>query len=222
CYRSLDEAKGLFQTWAECYTDLRCANENENGELSMVEDEFEEEIDPDDETLEEECMVTSRMTPNFGPVVDTEIGLRSIDKNHDLEEGFRCFHLTKEDRAFTSRLGEAVHEVHLSTGADTSLTILSDQQNAALDLVQKSLNEGSSIHLIVSGGVGTGKSTLINTIVRSTREMFMNDKDVRIMSPTGVAAFNIGGSTIHHELSITTARNQSYKKLETQRCGRMQ
>ncbi|KAI3835104.1 hypothetical protein MKX03_016790, partial [Papaver bracteatum] len=67
-------------------------------------------IDPDDETLEEEWMVASRMAPNFGPVVDTELGLRSIDKNHDWEEGFSCFPLTDEDRAFTSRLGEAVHE----------------------------------------------------------------------------------------------------------------
>ncbi|KAI3880712.1 hypothetical protein MKX03_008123 [Papaver bracteatum] len=182
---SLDEAKGVFQTWEECYADIRRANVNEDGELSM--------------TLEEEWIVASRMAPNFGPVVDTELGLRSIDKNHDWEEGFRYFPLTDEDI------------VDLSTGPDTSLTVLSDQQKAALDLVQKSLNEA-----------GTGKSTLINTIVRSTREMFGNDKAVRIMAPTGVASFNIGGSTIHHELSITNDRNQSYKKLETQRCGRMQ
>ncbi|KAI3883779.1 hypothetical protein MKW92_019059, partial [Papaver armeniacum] len=95
-------------------------------------------------------------------------------------------------------------------------------KKAALNAVRKSLNEGLSIRLIVSGGAGTGKSTLINAIVRSTRELFGNDKAVRIMAPTGVAAFNIGGSTIHHELAITTDRNQSYKKLETQRCGRMQ
>ncbi|KAI3895203.1 hypothetical protein MKX03_009388 [Papaver bracteatum] len=193
-----------------------------NKTKTMVEDESEEEIDPRDETLEEEWMVTSRMAPNFGTIVDIELDLRSIDKNHYLEEGFRSFPLTEEDRAFTSRLGEAGHEVHSSIGTDTSLTVLSAQQKASLNLVQKSLNDGLRICLIVSGGAGTGKSTLINTIVRSTREMFGNDKDVRIMAPTGVATFNIGDSTIHHELSITTNRNQSYKKFETQRCGRMQ
>lgn len=221
CYRSVEEAKGDFPTWAECYAELRRANENEDGELSMVEDEFEEEIDPGDETLEREWMVASRMAPNFGPVVDIDLVLRSIDKNHDWEEGFRSFPLTEEDKAFTSILGEAGHEVHSSTGADTCLTVLSDQQKAALNMVQKSLNDGLSICLIVSGGAGTGKSTLINTIARTTREMFGNDIAARIMAPTSVAAFNIGGSTIHHELSITTDRNQSHKKLETQRCGRM-
>ncbi|KAI3894971.1 hypothetical protein MKX03_027991, partial [Papaver bracteatum] len=52
--------------------------------------------------------------------------------------------------------------------------------------------------------------------------MFGKDKAVRIMAPTGIDAFNIGDSTIHHELSITTDRNHSYKKLETQKCGRLQ
>ncbi|XP_026415985.1 uncharacterized protein LOC113311360 [Papaver somniferum] len=42
------------------------------------------------------------------------------------------------------------------------------------------------------------------------------------MAPTGVAAFNIGGSTIHHELAITADKNLSYKKLEAERCRRMQ
>ncbi|RZC85217.1 hypothetical protein C5167_028451 [Papaver somniferum] len=42
------------------------------------------------------------------------------------------------------------------------------------------------------------------------------------LAPTGVAAFNIGGSTIHHELGITADKSQSYKKLEAERCRRMQ
>ncbi|KAI3913053.1 hypothetical protein MKW92_038755, partial [Papaver armeniacum] len=62
---------------------------------------------------------------------------------------------------------------------------------------------GSTIRLIISGGAGTGKSTLINVIVHLTRELFQNIKVVRIVATTGVAAFNIGGATIHHELAIS-------------------
>ncbi|RZC45255.1 hypothetical protein C5167_038197 [Papaver somniferum] len=54
------------------------------------------------------------------------------------------------------------------------------------------------------------------------REFFNNEKSVRIMAPTGVDASNTGGSTIHHELAITADRNLSYKKLEAERCRRMQ
>ncbi|MCL7022582.1 hypothetical protein MKW94_006297, partial [Papaver nudicaule] len=221
CYRSLDEAKRGFQTWAECYAELPCANENQDVELPMAEDEFSEEIEPEEE-FQEEWMILAGMKPNFGPVDDVNLGLRSIDVNHDWTEGFRSFPLTEHHIKFTSTLGKDGHVLRSSTGPDTSITVLSDQQKAALNLVQKSLKDGLSIRLIVSGGAGTGKSTLINALVRLAREMFGNDKAVRIMAPTGVAAFNIGGSTIHHELAITTDRNHSYKKLETQRCGSMQ
>ncbi|KAI3899201.1 hypothetical protein MKW92_016431, partial [Papaver armeniacum] len=85
------------------------------------------------------------------------------------------------------------------------------------DIVLHSVRTSSTIRLIIYGGAGTGKSTLIHAIVRSTREIFRNDKSVRIMAPTGVAAFNIGGATNHHELAITVDRNNSYKKLETER-----
>ncbi|KAI3890044.1 hypothetical protein MKX03_004531 [Papaver bracteatum] len=47
-------------------------------------------------------------------------------------------------------------------------------------------------------------------------------KSVRIMDPTGLAAFNIVGSTIHHELAITADKNLLYKKLEEEWCRRMQ
>ena len=42
------------------------------------------------------------------------------------------------------------------------------------------------------------------------------------MAPTGVAALNIGGSTIHHELLISTERKSSYKELSSEQCHRMQ
>ncbi|KAI3903891.1 hypothetical protein MKW92_023196 [Papaver armeniacum] len=165
CYRSVGEAKRDFQTWSECYAELSRTTENQVGDLSMVMDEFEDESDSEGEP-QEDWMMLAAMAPNFGPSLDTDLGLRSID----LRQNWTC----------------------------------------------------STIRLIINGGAGTGKSTLIHAIVHSVRELFRNDKSVRVMAPTGVAAFNIGGATIHHELAITTDRKNSYKKLETERCGRMQ
>ncbi|KAI3992758.1 hypothetical protein MKX01_021719 [Papaver californicum] len=218
CYRNVEEAKGSFQMWSEYYAELSRAIENQPTDLGMIEDEFEVESDLEDEQLED-WMISAAMAPNFGPSSDTELGLRTYDIRHEWSEGLQQYPSIDDERRFTHTLGQKAQEEHSNTGPNISLTILSNQQLGALDLVMHAMRERSTIHLIICGGAGTGKSTLINAIVSSTRELIGNDKAVRIMVPTGVGAFNIGGATIHHELSITADRNQSYKKLETERCG---
>jgi hypothetical protein len=56
------------------------------------------------------------------------------------------------------------------------------------------------VQFIVHGQAGTGKSFLISAI----RDL-MGEKCLTL-APTGVAAFNIGGSTIHHALHISICR----------------
>jgi ATP-dependent DNA helicase PIF1 len=51
--------------------------------------------------------------------------------------------------------------------------------------------EGSSQSLFVTGRAGTGKSTLLEYFCRTTK------KTVAVLAPTGVAALNVGGQTIH-------------------------
>src|SRR6187402_3392070 len=46
-------------------------------------------------------------------------------------------------------------------------------------------------HIFVTGRAGTGKSTLLNQLAWNT------DKSLVICAPTGVAALNVGGQTIH-------------------------
>ena len=63
-------------------------------------------------------------------------------------------------------------------------------------------------HIFVTGPGGTGKSHLIHTITLMVQEWVSNriteqscpTKGVLLMAPTGVAAFNIDGTTIHHGL----------------------
>ena len=52
------------------------------------------------------------------------------------------------------------------------------------------LHHGSE-HVFLTGNAGTGKTTLINTFKKET------DKNVVTVAPTGVAAVNAGGETIH-------------------------
>lgn len=51
--------------------------------------------------------------------------------------------------------------------------------------------ENSSSHIFVTGRAGTGKSTLLEHLSWNTA------KNVVIAAPTGVAALNVGGQTIH-------------------------
>ncbi|HEY1529280.1 MAG TPA: AAA family ATPase [Galbitalea sp.] len=67
----------------------------------------------------------------------------------------------------------------------TDLTLSAEQQ-AVFDAI-----ETTQDHIFVTGRAGTGKSTLLNHLSWHT------SKQVVICAPTGVAALNVGGQTIH-------------------------
>jgi pantothenate kinase-related protein Tda10 len=57
--------------------------------------------------------------------------------------------------------------------------------------------EFQPLRMTVTGGGGTGKSTLINTLVTIIHQIFQDNDSVHVLAPTGAAAFNVGGQTIH-------------------------
>ncbi|WP_442915052.1 ATP-dependent DNA helicase [Leifsonia sp. Root112D2] len=63
---------------------------------------------------------------------------------------------------------------------------LSAEQAAVYDAI-----ENTRQHVFVTGRAGTGKSTLLNHLAWNT------EKQLVIAAPTGVAALNVGGQTIH-------------------------
>ncbi len=63
---------------------------------------------------------------------------------------------------------------------------INDEFNAILDLV-----EHQDEHLFITGRAGTGKSTLLSVLKKTTK------KNSAVVAPTGIAALNIGGQTIH-------------------------
>ncbi|MDQ1576445.1 MAG: ATP-dependent helicase [Microbacteriaceae bacterium] len=71
-------------------------------------------------------------------------------------------------------------------GTKVARLSLSAEQAAVYDLV-----ENTRQHVFVTGRAGTGKSTLLNHLSWNT------EKQLVISAPTGVAALNVGGQTIH-------------------------
>ncbi len=58
--------------------------------------------------------------------------------------------------------------------------------NDILDLIEK-----QEENLFITGRAGTGKSTLLGIVKRTTK------KNAAVVAPTGIAALNVGGQTIH-------------------------
>jgi ATP-dependent DNA helicase PIF1 len=59
------------------------------------------------------------------------------------------------------------------------------------------------LRLTVLGCGGTGKSILINTLVSCIQNIFQDNNNVFVTAPTGAAAYNVGGTTIHKEFKIS-------------------
>jgi PIF1-like helicase len=59
------------------------------------------------------------------------------------------------------------------------------------------------IRLTIAGVAGSGKSFLLNTLVTAIRRMFGTTDSVMVMAPTGEAAYNAGGTTVHHSLQVS-------------------
>jgi ATP-dependent DNA helicase PIF1 len=74
---------------------------------------------------------------------------------------------------------------------DVATTELSDEQRQLFDI----LEEGNS-NVFITGKAGTGKSVLLQYFKNNT------SKNVVVAAPTGVAALNVGGQTIHSLFKI--------------------
>jgi ABC-type molybdenum transport system ATPase subunit/photorepair protein PhrA len=68
---------------------------------------------------------------------------------------------------------------------------LTAEQAAVFDAIEHTRD-----HVFVTGRAGTGKSTLLNHLAWNT------EKQLVISAPTGVAALNVGGQTIHSLLRL--------------------
>jgi len=90
------------------------------------------------------------------------------------------------------------------TELDTAYNSLNIDQKRIVDNVVSAVCEhDSTIHLFVSGQRGTGKSRVIDILNQTISSKFpANTVRVTVSAPTGLAAFNIAGTTIHRLLCL--------------------
>jgi hypothetical protein len=99
-----------------------------------------------------------------------------------------------------------------------------DQKEALADVLQvlkmycegKQINEEQMLRLTLSGVAGSGKSTWIHTLVSTIRKMFPENDTVAVFAPTGSAAFNAGGETLHKGFKLTSSSSTKAIPAKTQ------
>ena len=132
----------------------------------------------------------------------------------DWSAGSQAYPNVEEMPTFISRHREAAGQQSSTTSADPRN--LQGKQLQAYTLIQEHAEAHHSppLRLIVSGTAGTGKSYLIHCL------RLLLDHRVRVAAPTGVAAFNIEGHTLHSLLSFPVKGD--FKDLQGERLHDMQ
>lgn len=104
--------------------------------------------------------------------------------------------------------------------------LLNDKQRAFFNHVVHWVrtNDATQMFAFLSGGAGVGKSMLVNTAVQFLERHYGADLDanfslphVMLLAPTGKAAFNIDGSTVHGGLSIKINGSKQWYPLSSEK-----
>ena len=113
------------------------------------------------------------------------------------------------------------HTVDTSDLQEKYASLNTDQKRVVDQVVEKVRND-DVIRLIVSGQGGTGKSRVIDVLNRIvTKESGENSLPVVVAAPTGLAAVNVGGSTIHRVLMLPVEHGKpaNYRRLNQEQLG---
>eukprot|EP00698_Gefionella_okellyi_P013524 TRINITY_DN370_c0_g1_i1.p2 TRINITY_DN370_c0_g1~~TRINITY_DN370_c0_g1_i1.p2 ORF type:complete len:530 (+),score=96.82 TRINITY_DN370_c0_g1_i1:2873-4462(+) len=86
-----------------------------------------------------------------------------------------------------------------SMAAVLNVDLLNREQYAMFNKVKALIHQV----VFIMGGAGTGKSFLLVTLIASLRQ----SHNVLVLAPTGVAAYNIGGETVHRAFRIAVDRD---------------
>lgn len=92
-----------------------------------------------------------------------------------------------------------------------------DQQRIVDKVFDTVYCQHKALHLIVSGQGGTGKSRVIDYLNKKISQHLSEVSiPVVVAAPTGLAAFNIGGTTIHRLLSLPVEHGKpaDYSRLQ--------
>jgi hypothetical protein len=196
-------------------------------------DEEEEQLSDDDDEQDEfrsDWMVLAGMGPKANIDSYSDLGLRDVDVNHDWINDPKQRY-TETD--FASIEEFIIRDSGVDAEKDTAMDYqsLNDNQKRVFNRIESHYNDvlaGNQVdplRIIVMGTAGTGKTYLIKAIRKRLREMTgtgIRSSPMIVLAPTGVAAFNINGSTIHSRLSIPIINGSKNFDINGERLKKLQ
>lgn len=207
-WRCEQNLKNKDETWKSAYQRSNIVEPPQiNMSLQPVEDEDEFENN-DNEIIfnERDWMAIAAVMPNDLPAYVT-LGNRDIDILHDWNEAYHSYPDIKDNTDFIEKSRETI--VNQREFFEPLNINFNEQQNAILSFLDQQLMDyDNCLHklAIVQGKAGTGKSCIINEMVHRINSHFQCNATL-LMAPTGVAANNINGQTLHSALRIPPSRN---------------
>ncbi|XP_071151504.1 uncharacterized protein [Mytilus edulis] len=156
--------------------------------------------------------------------IEMEKPVKIPEENEDLPE-FDIFVSEKSHSSNPSQLVELKRPKTTVNEIRSSVRQLNEKQQEIYYEIRKwcidvTLNkEPEPFHLFLTGGAGTGKTHLVRCIYHEANRILSKTAStpdatsVLLTAPTGTAAFNIEGSTIHSTFAINKAIKLPYKPL---------
>ena len=138
----------------------------------------------------------------------------SLQQDFDWSASAQAYSNLEEMPSFIVRQRHSAGQHTFTTTADPQCLQGKQLQLCSIVLDHVNSMDPPPLRLIISGTAGTGKSYLIHCL-----RLLLGDK-VQVAAPTGVAAFNIEGHTLHTLLDLPTRGD--FKDLEGERLHRKQ
>ena len=181
-----------------------------------------DDLDPDDADQFLNWFHSSQLTDTKTNPILAENTTVDIGLNHDWSESFFQGErdTTMPGEEYTIMLRDEVIKLlndenapaeipTKSDGTKYSIDDLSDEQRmivlATIDTVVKFLENDEDykpLRATITGMGGCGKSHIINTIISIIRQMTNSNNTVQVAAPSGSAAYNVKGCTLHSLLGI--------------------
>lgn len=189
-WKKLYEHSNLHKDDDELYENI---DDDETEELPIIDDELRQTV------AELNCAFTTKVN-------DETIGKRLMDLTYDWISASEEYPKIEKVMNFLENYKNI--QINMPDKDKCNITFSKEQEKILITLEKqimsikcKQYDKNLPRQIIIQGKAGSGKSTIINAMVEKITEKF-GTGSVKVCAPTGAAAINVDGNTMHSEFKL--------------------